>query len=130
MRISEIDEPLALDGPFLDDACLAEAIFLWFFKPAHGTTHGGTGIISVLLFLLLAAIAAYSVIMFIVSLLHNFRSQAQRLAFFVFAIVVSGVVLAYVWVSSGFRAVPDSAAVVAGLFANCLFCLFEPTVSR
>jgi hypothetical protein len=121
MRIPEIDEPVVLDGPFWTTLCLAEAGFCWFFKPWAWDYPLWYRIAGAALFPFLAAIVVHSTTMFLVSIAHNFRSQSQRRALFVFAIVVSSAVIAFAWVESSFRVVPDSTAFVAGLLANGLF---------
>ncbi len=121
MHIPEIDEPTKLSGPFWITLCLVEAAFCWLFTPWVWDYPVWYRIIGAVLIPFLAAMTIYCTTMFVVSLIHNFRSQRQTFALFSLAIVVGGLVVAFAWVMSGFRTVPESAVFTAGFLANGLF---------
>jgi len=121
MKVPRIDEPVRLTGLFWTTLVLAEAAFCWYFKPWGWDYPLWYRCVGATLLPFLGAFATYCVILFFVSLKTNFRSQAQTLAMFWFAVCAGGFVLAFAWVKAGFRDVPVTATFTAAFLANALF---------
>ena len=121
MKVPRIDEPVRLTGPFWTTLVLAEAVFCWYFKPWGWDYPLWYRCIGATLPPFLGAFATYCVMLFFVSLVTNFCSQAQTLAMFWFAVCAGGIVLAFAWVRAGFRDVPVTATFTAAFLANTLF---------
>ena len=113
MKVPAIDEPIRLGGVFWIVYFIIMAPSLWLFHPWTWDGPIYSIIAGIILPPFLVSIVLYSVVLFTVSLIANFRSQKTALLIFGAALVTPIVFLFAAWHFSGYRNLPSIFAFIA-----------------